>query len=583
MGVRKTADYGVAHIPIFLSCVGVRRKPVPLRVTPGVRSMNPMNRSFAFLAALAVSATSLAQMPWPMERHDRWGSGTATMGPPAASFTSPWVLARLSTTGLVSHGPALVSSTVGYYGDWINNKVYKFNPSTGAIYSSFQASHFVQSSPAVGPNGEVYAYVPGSNPPGRLIAINPSTMDYDWFVDTNTQGVDDFHAASATVGPDGDVVVPSTTGTVYKVDQNGFVVWSRPGLQSAYRTIVFSRDDTKVYVSNGTAMTALNYSDGTIAWSNDYGSNVGSPGVAPTGKLFFGTVTGNIYKVDAATGATLWTKPVLGEVHYAPAFSSSGATIYFVDNSGRLYSFRHSDGLKQWSYSINSQSITNAPIVGRDGRIYIYDRVGDLASVSAAGQKIWQLVMPDNAYGRGTMSIGADGTLYVGYVSDSASDSGMAIIRQQPQLHTASTLIENVGTSVSGTRTDTYYSDNHYLIGAPSPSDLTPKVQYTITRSVPTSGQAQLWIWLESSATTTGITQTVELWDNVASAWSQIDQQVIGTTDKTSYLQAPADITRFVNPSTGVVQARVTYTGSGTTWQAKIDKLAIGNVPNFGW
>jgi hypothetical protein len=542
-----------------------------------------MKRPIYILALLSASALSLAQMPWPMERHDRWGSGAATIGPDTRSLTTPWVLTRLSTTGLVSHGPALVSASVGYYGDWINNKVYKFNPTTGAIYSFFQASDFVQCSPAVGLDGAVYFHTySGGNPPGRLYSLSPTTMDYNWFYDTNASPIDDFHAASPTIGPDGDIVMPSTNGSCVRLHPNGTIVWNATGLGSAHGTVVFSRDDTLVFVSNGNSMTALNYSTGAVAWSHDYGSMVSPPGVSPFGSLFFGTQAGFLYKVNAATGATSYSKQLLGEIHYAPAFSSGGSSVYYVDNSGRLYSIRHSDGLKNWDYLLAAQSITNAPILGRDGRAYIFNRVGDLASVSTTGQEIWKVHLPDNGYGRGTMSIGGDGTLYVGFVSDSIADAGLAIIRQQPQLHTFGTMVENVGNSISGNRNpDTFYSDNHYVIGQPTPG--TSTVRYTVTRAFPLTGQAQLWIWLESSATASGVTQTIELWDNNAAAWVQADQQVITTIDALRYIKAPGDFTRFVSPSTGNVIVRITYTGTGDTWQAKIDKATLGNVPAFGW
>lgn len=546
-----------------------------------------MKRFLLLLSAFCLATMSLSQMPWPMERHDRWGSGTAVLGPSSASLTTPWVLTRLTSTVPVSHGPAIVSSSLAYYGDWINNKVYKFNPTTGTVYSFFQAGNFVQCSPAVGNAGEVYFCANGSNPVGRLFALNPSTMAFDWFFDTNANGVDDFHAASPTVGPDGDVVVPSTTGSVFRIHTDGSVVWTRPGLGAAYRTIVFSRDDTKVFVSNGTAMTALNYSDGTVAWTKDYGSNVGSPGVSPFGKLFFGTVAGNVYKVDPATGATLFTVPVLGEVHYAPAFSPGGSNVYFVANDGRLYSLLHSTGAKAWDYLLANQSITNAPIVGRDGRIYIYNRVGDLASVSTTGQQIWQVHMPNNEYGRGTMSIGADGTLYVGGTSDSVASGGLMIIRQQPQLHTFSTLSQDVGITVSGVRTDTFYSDNHYVIGAPTSGSASPAIRYTLTRAFPLTGEAQLWVWLESGASIAGLSQRVEFWDYTASAWVQADQETLTTADKLYFIRAPGAFTRFVKPTSGTVQVRLTYTpttsGLGDTWQVRIDKASLGNVPTFGF
>lgn len=515
-----------------------------------------------------------------MERHDRYGSGYAPIGPNTQSLTTPWVFKRLSSTVPVSHGPALVSNTVGYFGDWINNKVYKFNPSTGDIYDFFQAGAFVQCAPAIGLNGEVYVHTYGGvNPPGRLFAINPTTMDYDWFFDTNATPIDDFHAASPTIGPDNDILMPSTNGTVYRLHPNGTVAWSRPGLGSAHGTIVFSRDDSKIFVSNGNSMTALNYSDGTIAWSHDYGSMVAPPGVSPFGSLFFGTQSGFFYKVNAATGTTSYSKQLLGQIHYAPAFSSGGSSVYWVDNSGRLYSFQHTDGAKNWDYPLNTESITNAPIVGRDGRLYIFNRVGDIASVGADGHEFWKVHFPNNEYGRGTMSIGPDGTLYVGGVSDSVASGGLFIIKQQPVLHTYSTLTQDLGTAVSGARNpDSFYSDNHYVIVAPTAGS----ARITLTRVFPLTGQAQLWTWLETSATLSGVTQKTEFWDYTTSTWVQADQQVIPTVDKLNYVKAPGDFTRFLRPSDGKVQVRLTFTGAGA-WQAKIDKATIGNVPVFGF
>lgn len=378
-----------------------------------------MNRPSLLLALFPLAGVAYAQMPWPMERHDRWGSGTAHTGPSSASLTTPWGFARLSNTVPVTHGPAIVSKTLGYYGDWINNRVYRFNPSTGQVYNFFQAGNFVQSTPAIAPNGQVFVTTnSGGTPPGRLFAIDPVNMTFNWFQDTFSAGFDDFHAASATIGPDGDIVMPSTTGSVFRMHPTGSAAWTKTGLQNAHCTIVFSRDDSKIFVSNGNAMTALNYVDGSIAWSKDYGAQVGAPGVAPNGALFFGTKAGWIYRVNPATGDTVWSKQLLGEVHYAPAFTPGGNTAYFVANDGRLYAYRVADGVRNWYYTQSTYPITNAPIVGTDGRVYLFNRVGDLDSVSGSGLQIWHVHMPHDGYGRGTMTIGPDGSLYVGFVSD---------------------------------------------------------------------------------------------------------------------------------------------------------------------
>ena len=91
---------------------------------------------------------------------------------------------------------------------------------------------------------------------------------------------------------------------------------------------------------------------------------------------------------------------------------------------------------------------------------------------------------------------------------------------------------------------DTFYSDNHYVVGAPSGGS----VRYTFTRVFPLVGQAQLWNWMETSATVSGVTQTTEFWDYNTSTWVQADQQVIGTTDKLMSVAVPPEAVQL-NPS----------------------------------
>lgn len=114
---------------------------------------------------------------------------------------------------------------------------------------------------------------------------------------------------------------------------------------------------------------------------------------------------------------------------------------------------------------------------------------------------------------------------------------------------------------------------------------MTPRVRYTFTRSFPTTGQAQLWVWIESSASADGIQQTTQIWDYTTLAWTNLDGRVIATSDKTAYLKAPAPFQRFVDPGAGLVRVRVMYgptvAGLGTSWQARIDKMSLGNVPAF--
>jgi len=528
-----------------------------------------------FGLVLVISTTvSFAQSiaPWPMERQDRWGSGRATQGPAAASLTLPWRLKTFATGFPVSNGPSLGPNGIGYFGDWVDDKVFKFNYNTGDVITSLQLENFIFCTPALASDDRLF--VTTDNQVGRLWSVTPSTMTTNWF---QTLG---YWAGSPTLGPDENIVGLTSSGTAYRFDQNDNIVWSHSGLGTNHGTTVFSRDDSKVFVSNGTHMTALNYSNGLTAWDKDYGSQVGAPATAPNGTLIFGTDDGTVRAVDPTTGATLWSKITAGEVRAAAGFSPGGGTVYIGSYDGSLYSYRLSDGTQNWAFP-TTLWVNEPPTVGRDGRIYIHNKAGDLYSIDSSGHQIWHVLL--NGEARGPMTIGPDGTLFVGFTGNSSS--GLAMIRQQPIRTTFMSFTQNLGTTVSGGLPDVATSNNKYLVGAPSATSTNPMTRYVFQGVAPTSGLAQLWVWFEASTTVSGINQKVEFWDWISSVWVQADQRASTTSDSTAYVKAPGDFTRYIQSGTGAVDVRVSFkpatAGFGSAWNSKIDRLNLGTVPIF--
>src|SRR3954468_18677936 len=96
-------------------------------------------RFFAiFIALLLVVCANAQTAPWPVERQNRWGSGFAVSGPDPSTLTTPWISDRLGAgLGPVSGGPVLGDSGIGYFGNWSNNRLFKFDYNTGAILSNF--------------------------------------------------------------------------------------------------------------------------------------------------------------------------------------------------------------------------------------------------------------------------------------------------------------------------------------------------------------------------------------------------------------------------------------------------------------
>src|SRR4051812_33129358 len=144
-------------------------------------SMKSIQRAIPFVLFLALAASAFSQGvgQWPMERQDRWGDGRARSGPASSEWVQPWVY-KVMGPGLISHGPALAPNGYGYFGGWIENKAYRFLTHLSQVLpAKFQGTAFIQSTPALGSNGNVYI-----NQLDKLFAIDPSTMDYKWFFTT---------------------------------------------------------------------------------------------------------------------------------------------------------------------------------------------------------------------------------------------------------------------------------------------------------------------------------------------------------------------------------------------------------------
>jgi outer membrane protein assembly factor BamB len=366
---------------------------------------------------IALAAVSQAQVGfWPMERQNRWGDGRAPTSPPVSSLINGYVDTVIDSH-IVSHGPSLGPSNIGYFGNWVDNKVFKFNYVACAILNSFgPAGAFITSTPAIY-NQSLVVFETSS---ADTTAINTSTGAIVWTHNTGLSG------SSPIIGPDGDIVAGVGGGTVYRWDAlSGAEVWHKSGLGAIYRTPVFSRDDKFVFVANGNSITALNYSDGTVAWSKDMGYTVGAPGVASTGQLIFGSDQGRIFVMNPANGALLHN-PVItfGEVRGAPAFDASGRA-FLPSLDTRVYAINIATGAQVWSFPTDMWCET-APSCDANGRVYVHNKNGNLYCISPAGAQVWKINLGGES--RGPMTIGPDDTLYVGFTGQNSA--GLAVVRQ---------------------------------------------------------------------------------------------------------------------------------------------------------
>ena len=74
-----------------------------------------------------------------------------------------------------------------------------------------------------------------------------------------------------------------------------------------------------------------------------------SPAVA-NGVVYVGSDDGNVYALNAATGARLWSYTTGAYVESSPAVANG--VVYVGSDDGNVYALNAATGAKLWSYSI---------------------------------------------------------------------------------------------------------------------------------------------------------------------------------------------------------------------------------------
>jgi len=254
-------------------------------------------------------------------------------------------------------------------------------------------------------------------------------------------------------------------GLLYALNPDGTLKWVYdPGPADCplektwcYGTIetspVIGPDDT-IYIGRGDGILRAVNPDGTLKWSFETipntkgrGQIISSPAVSRDGVIYFGTIAnllsqgfGNnvfyavkdmgdhaellwTYPEDAAEGGTLdheiWGNPAIG----------LDGTVYF--SVGRtVYAF-WPDGTERWHKTTLYKMYT--PVVGPDGTIYVQatGTTGVVYALNPDGTKKWTYAVGEGETTVSNVSIGPDGTLYVG--SGTREDQATPDIFDEPQ------------------------------------------------------------------------------------------------------------------------------------------------------
>ena len=179
-----------------------------------------------------------------------------------------------------------------------------------------------------------------------------------------------------------------TPGNVSGLDKawsytTGNNVFSSPAVANG--VVYVGSDDGNVY--------ALNAATGAELWSFKTGSTVESSPAVANGVVYIGSDDHNVYALNAATGAKLWSFATGAAVESSPAVANG--VVYVGSDDDSVYALNAATGLRLWSFTtelpvVSSPAVANGVIyiAGHDGNLYAFHLSDGLASASrpAPGQ-----------------------------------------------------------------------------------------------------------------------------------------------------------------------------------------------------
>lgn len=262
---------------------------------------------------------------------------------------------------------------------------------------------WVESSPAIGPDGTVYVGTHDCN----LYAISPDGSRR-WLFPTGHSVL-----SSPAVAADGTVYVGSDDYRLYAIGANGDEKWAFPTRGLVQSSPAISPTGT-IYVGSGDGRLYAISPDGAAQWSFRTGGGIGSsPAVGADGVVYVGSGDRRLYAIKP-DGSRKWAFRAGDEVQSSPAIGPDG-TIYVTSHDGKLYAI-NPGGRKNWSSETEWLAVESSPAIGPGGTIYVASTDGRLYAMAPDGREKWALEIA--RWLLGSPVVGADGTIYVWSMDD---------------------------------------------------------------------------------------------------------------------------------------------------------------------
>ena len=141
-----------------------------------------------------------------------------------------------------------------------------------------------------------------------------------------------------------------------------------------------------------------------------------SPAIGADGTVYFGSVGNRLYAFNS-DGSLEWSYATAGTVRSSSAISSDG-TIYVGSDDKKLHAI-NPEGSSKWRFRTEGP-VNSSPTIADEGTIYIGSDDNKLYAINPDGTESWTYHIEGAV---SSPAIGADGTIYAGYVGEVASFS----------------------------------------------------------------------------------------------------------------------------------------------------------------
>ncbi len=184
------------------------------------------------------------------------------------------------------------------------------------------------------------------------------------------------------------------------------LLWSASTTGHGIISAAASISGERVFVPNWPDMTfkgelglaCLDRTNGKMIWINPLGGKGGASSPAlEEGRIFVGSLTGDVYCVDAGTGETVWNKTIEKDPSWWGVASSpliQDGLIYIMSFSNGTLHALSLDGEEQWSLSTGEVTPYLSPAASKD-RLYLPGGDPALYCLNAStGELIWKKDTP---------------------------------------------------------------------------------------------------------------------------------------------------------------------------------------------